>query len=174
MIYWILEWFSVSDFKEVPSFIHSCQLWINPRVNYPFYDLSILPPPSPSFHLPAGYFPIRWHLSHGLEKELMLDEMKNASMKSWKVLELIFLFESRLACNHFYVISIHISQKRSMRRIFIQIRTISQWVKQASQLLKIIPHNWNYEKTIRGHVFPYTCVEKLLSNFRNHFMYKGK
>lgn len=136
--------------------------------------MSILPPPSPSFHLPAGYFPIRWHLTHGLEKELMLDEMKNASMKSWKVLELIFLFESRLACNHFYVISIHISQKRSMRRIFMQRSTISQWVKQASQLLKIIPHNWNYEKTIRGHVFPYTCVEILLSHFRNHFMYKGK
>ena len=99
--------------------------------------------------------------------------MKNASMKSWKVLELIFLLESKLACNHFYVISIHISQKRSMRRIFIQIRTISHWVKQASQLLKIIHHIWRYEKIIRGHVFPYTCVEKLLSNFINHFMYKG-
>ena len=49
--------------------------------------------------------------------------------EGWIVLELAFLSESKLACYHFYVISTHISQKCFVRIIFIQIRTISQWVK---------------------------------------------
>lgn len=69
---------------------HSCQFWINSRVNYPFYDLSILSPPSPSFCLPVGHLPSRWRPSHDMEKELMLHEMQHASIKHkmylWKSL----------------------------------------------------------------------------------------
>ena len=112
------------------SFTHSYQFWLNSRINYPFYDLSILSPPSPYFCLTVGCFPI---ISSHMAWKIIWCRMKHKMplWGGWIVLELTFLSESKLACNYFYVISTYISQKCSMRRIFIQMWTISQWVKQA-------------------------------------------